>query len=76
MECKIVQLWKAAEIGSYIPRTCITSSKERVEKFIQSCGGCVVAKSLYSSLIECTNKDFFIFTTIVRSLEDIPSPEI
>lgn len=76
MECKIVQLWKAVELGFSIPRTCITSSKEKVEKFIQSCGGCVVAKSLYSSLIEYTNKDFFVFTTIIKNLKDIPSPEI
>ena len=75
MECKIVQLRKAVEMGFRIPRTCITSSKDKAEKFIESCGGCVVAKSIYSSLIEYSDKDFFVFTTVVKSLKDVPPPE-
>lgn len=76
MECKIVQLQRAVDMGFRIPQTCVTSSKERAEKFIQSCGGYAVAKSLYSSLIEYPDRDFFIFTTVVESIKDIPSSEI
>lgn len=76
MECKIVQLRKAVELGFHIPRTCITSSKERAQKFIQSCKGLVIAKGLYSSLIEYPERDYFIFTTPVSSLENVQSAEI
>jgi len=76
MECKIIQLRKAIEIGFNVPKTCITSSKKIAEKFIKNCNGFIVIKSLYSSLIEYPDKDFFIFTNIIESLKDVPEMEI
>jgi len=76
MECKIIQLRKANEVGFKIPKTCITSSKGRGEKFIEHCGGQIVVKSLYSSLIEYPEKDYFIFTNVIDSLKDVSELEI
>jgi hypothetical protein len=76
MECKIVQIEKASEIGFNIPRTCVTASKERAEKFIKSCGGYVVAKGLYSSVIEYPERDYFVFTTLIRTLADVHQSEL
>lgn len=76
MECKIVQLRKAVELGFHVPRTCITSSKERARQFIESCKGRAVAKTLYSSLVEYPERDFFIFTTPVSDLQNVQPAEI
>jgi len=76
IECKILQLKRAATIGFTIPRTCITSSRERADEFIQSCHGRAVAKSLSSSLIEYPDRDYFVFTTPVVSLDGVRPAEI
>ncbi len=76
MESKIVQMQAAHGVGFAVPRTCITTSKEIAAEFINLCGGRAVAKSLSSSLIEYPDSDYFVFTNIVRSIDDIPSEEI
>lgn len=75
-ENKIFQLKLAQKIGLRIPKTCITNDKEEATNFIQECGGKVVAKALYLPLIEEANKDYFIFTNIIDSLENIQEPEL
>ena len=75
-ECKIMQLRKAAESGFRIPRTCITSSKERAEAFIKSCERGAIAKALHAPLIEYPDEDFFVFTTAVDNLEEVQESEI
>ncbi len=74
-ENKILQLEQAAVIGFNVPRTCITSSKEKALEFAKTCLGNVVAKSLYAPLIEYPKRDFFIFTTKMGSLERLPDSE-
>lgn len=76
MESKIVQLREAIKLGFAVPRTCITSSKEMAEDFIASCEGRVMAKSLASSLIQGENHDYFVFTTLVQSLESATEEEL
>ncbi len=68
-ENKILQLKRANELGFHVPKTCITSSKERAIEFSETCTDGVVAKALRVPLIECRNKDFFIYTTKVTSFQ-------
>ena len=75
-ENKIFQLKLAQRIGLRIPKTCITNDKEEATRFIQRCGEKIVAKALYAPLIEETNKDYFIFTNIVESIENIQKREL
>ena len=74
-ENKICQLKLAQEIGLQIPKTCITNDKKEAIRFIQRCRGKMVAKALYLPLIEEKDKDYFIFTSIVESIEEIPKRE-
>ena len=74
-ENKIVQLRLAQEVGLRIPRTCITTSKEEVMRFMNDCDGKIVAKALYLPLIEEKEKDYFIFTNVIDTIEDIPRSE-
>jgi len=74
-ENKVYQLKFAQETGLRIPKTCITNDKEEAMHFIQECGGKIVAKALYSPLIEEASKDYFIFTNIIESIEDIQGCE-
>jgi glutathione synthase/RimK-type ligase-like ATP-grasp enzyme len=74
-ENKIYQLKLAQKIGLQIPKTCITNDKEEVMHFMRKCEGKIVAKALYSPLIEEPNKDFFIFTNVIDSIKDIKEQE-
>lgn len=74
-ENKILQLKHAVMLGFNIPKTCITSSKERALAFAETCGNQIIAKALYSPLIEYPRRDFFIFTTKIDSLEEFPKSE-
>ncbi len=76
MENKILQLKKASEIGFNIPKTCITSDKNEAEKFLNKCKGEIIAKSLYSPLIEYEKQDFFIFTNLITNFKSVSSLEI
>jgi glutathione synthase/RimK-type ligase-like ATP-grasp enzyme len=74
-ENKIYQLKLAQKIGLQIPKTCITNDKEEIMNFLEQCGGKIVAKALYSPLIEEESKDYFIFTNIIESVKEIPECE-
>lgn len=74
-ENKICQLKLAEEIGLRIPKTCITNDKQEATGFLNECGGRIVAKALYSPLIEEPDKDFFIFTNIIESTEGVHEHE-
>lgn len=75
-ECKINQLQLARKVGLAIPRTCITSSQKVAMEFIEKCERQVVTKALYSPLIEYLDKDFFVFTTPINSIEEVSEKEI
>jgi hypothetical protein len=62
MENKIQQLLLADKIGFSIPDTLISNNPKEVKNFIESNGGSVVAKALFSPLIEEPEMDYFIFT--------------
>ena len=74
-ENKVFQLKLAQKIGLRVPRTCITNDKEKVKEFKERCGGKIVAKALYSPLIEEEEKDYFIFTNVIESLKNISGHE-
>src|SRR5439155_249490 len=76
MESKIVQLRAALDVGFRVPRTCITTSKEQAKDFVATCGGRCVVKSLASSLIEYPDRDYFIFTNVVETLETVGTDEV
>lgn len=63
MESKIRQLSLAAEIGFRIPETVVSNDSEGVRQMINKHGGKIIAKALYSPLIEEPSQDYFIFTT-------------
>jgi len=63
MESKIRQLWLANEIGFRIPETVITNDPASVRELAQRHPGALVAKALYSPLIEEEDRDHFIFTS-------------
>lgn len=75
-ECKISQLRIAVQIGLPIPRTCITSNKESAATFLRECDGRVVAKALYSPLIEYVEKDYFVFTSEATQLDEVTANEL
>lgn len=74
-ENKIFQLKLARKIGLRIPKTCITTNKKEVMRFMERCGGKIVAKALYSPLIEEEKRDYFVFTNIIESVKDISKRE-
>lgn len=74
-ENKILQLKLAHSVGLRIPRTCITNDKDTAVRFRKKCGDAIVAKALSLPLIEEEERDFFIFTNIIKSIEDIPEQE-
>lgn len=75
-ECKISQLRIAGRVGFKVPRTCITTVRDDAIKFLRECDGHVIAKALYSPLIEFPEKDYFIFTSAVSSFEDALEKEL
>ncbi len=62
MESKIRQLMLAARVGFTIPDTLISNDAEVVRQKIAQYGGKIIAKALYSPLIEEPEEDYFIFT--------------
>lgn len=74
-ENKIRQLRLATQVGLKIPRTCITSDKNEASQFYDQCNGKIVAKALDTPLIEYPDKDYFIFTNKIESLEGISEEE-
>ena len=68
MESKIRQLLLAKEVGFDIPETLITNDPNLVRSFFRKNQNKMVAKALYSPLIEDENQDYFIFSNRVNSL--------
>lgn len=67
MESKIRQLYLASKIGFEIPQTLITNDPEIIKIQIDKYNGRVIAKALYSPLIEEPNQDYFIFANEITS---------
>lgn len=61
MESKIRQLYLASKMGFTVPQTFITNDPVIVKSQIDKFDGKVIAKALYSPLIEEPNMDYFIF---------------
>ncbi len=75
MENKAIQLDHARKVGFNIPRTIITNSAEKVREYFFSEQKKIVAKALYSPLIEEPDQDYFIFTNSIE-LEDLDDSEV
>lgn len=68
-ESKIWQLRMARRIGLKIPKTLITNSVTKAKEFSEICNRKIVAKALYSPLIQTANREYFIFTNEVEQVE-------
>ena len=62
MENKIRQLLLASKLGFQIPKTIVTNDSEQAKQLAEKHDGQLVAKALYTPLIEEPNQDFFVFT--------------
>ncbi|MEW6604051.1 MAG: hypothetical protein AB1351_05100 [Thermoproteota archaeon] len=74
-ENKINQLKTASSLGFTIPNTCITSSKAKAIEFFSECKNGIVAKALDTPLIEYPDRDYFIFTNEINSLDETNDEE-
>lgn len=75
IENKVRQLVSADSIGFNIPQTTITNDISQVKKLARSYEGQqIVAKALFSPLIEEPDQDFFIFANKIH-LDDLSQPE-
>lgn len=66
MENKIRQLTLATKVGFRIPETIVSNDSDDVRQMMNKYGGKLIAKSLYSPLIEEPTQDYFIFTTEIK----------
>ena len=69
MESKIRQLQLARLHGFQIPDTVVTNNHKELRALLAAYPNGVVAKALYSPLIEEPDQDYFIFT---NRIEDVP----
>lgn len=67
MENKLLQLRLAAAAGFLTPDTLATNDTHAIQQFFHKHSGRIVAKALYSPLIEEQEKDYFVFTTKVSN---------
>lgn len=74
MENKPRQLWLAAQIGFRIPETVITNDPGEARRLAKSHGDRLVAKALYSPLIEEPDEDFFVFANEI-TVADLSAEE-
>ncbi|MDP8225648.1 MAG: hypothetical protein P9L99_19975 [Candidatus Lernaella stagnicola] len=68
MESKIRQLHLASDLGFQVPDTLISNDPEAINSFIGKHRNGVIAKALYSPLIEEPEQDFFIFTNRIDGI--------
>lgn len=61
MENKARQLWLASKIGFQVPETIVTNDPREARQLAEKHGNRLVAKALYSPLIEEPDEDFFVF---------------
>lgn len=74
MECKPRQLLMASQIGFHVPDTVISNDPNEVRLLARKHNDKLVAKALYSPLIEEPDEDFFIFTNEIN-ITDLSSEE-
>lgn len=74
-EMKINQLAYAEKIGFRIPKTCMTNSKKELFEFAESCDNKIIAKALYSPLIQDNEKEFFVFSNRLSDFSSIDEKE-
>ncbi len=68
MESKIRQLHLAQSEGFVIPETVITNDPDEVRSLLERSSRRIVAKALYSPLIEEPDQDYFVFTQMLNDL--------
>jgi hypothetical protein len=68
MESKVRQLFLAKEIGFNIPNTLISNDFSQIHQFFHEQKNRIIAKALYSPLIEEENQDYFIFCNVINKL--------
>ncbi len=77
MESKIRQLWLASNIGFQIPNTLISNDPYKARMHLKKFGGKIIAKALYSPLInEEKEQDFFIFTNEIDNISESDDTQI
>lgn len=74
LDSKEEQLRIAAECGLLTPATCITNSPERLEAFMQSVNGPIVAKMQSAFAIQQDGQEQVVFTSEIRQdhLQQLP----
>lgn len=75
-EMKINQLAYAERLGFRIPKTYVTNNKKELSEFAESCKNKLVAKALYSPLIQHDEKEFFIFSNRLSDFSNIDEKEL
>jgi len=76
MECKPRQLLLASQTGFLIPDTVITNDPDEARLLAGKHGDKLVAKALYSPLIEEPDEDFFVFANEIEIADLAPEDEI
>jgi len=76
MENKARQLSMASRIGFQIPETVITNDPEKTRQLARKHGNRLVAKALYSPLIEEPDEDYFVFTNEITAADLTAEEEI
>jgi glutathione synthase/RimK-type ligase-like ATP-grasp enzyme len=76
MENKARQLLVASRIGFQIPETAITNDPDEARQLAKRHGNRLVAKALYSPLIEEPDEDFFVFTNEITAADLAAEEEI
>lgn len=76
MENKARQLFMASKVGFQIPETVITNDPKEAWQLAKKHGNRLVAKALYSPLIEEPNEDYFVFTNEITTADLTPEEEI
>jgi len=74
MENKIHQLFLATKLGFRIPQTIVSNDPDSIKNHVNKLGGRVVAKSLYSPLLEEPHQDYFIFSNEI-TLNKLGNPD-
>jgi hypothetical protein len=74
MESKPRQLLMASQIGFLIPDTLISNEPSQIFEFGKKHNGKLIAKALYSPLIEEPDEDFFVFTNVI-DINDLKAEE-
>ncbi|MBW1794852.1 MAG: hypothetical protein JRJ38_10545 [Deltaproteobacteria bacterium] len=76
IENKARQLLIASKLGFEIPETVITNDKNDAIRLAQEHDNYLIAKALYSPLIEEPDEDFFVFTNIINDVDLLREEEM